>query len=365
MQRQPWRLYLRPAYYHQSVMRYITAFLLAALSISCSVACTSAIISGSLTRDGRPILWKNRDTSHLVNYVARKQATDSTYSYVALYNSDDTDAGEAWIGYNEAGFAIMNTASYNLRHPADNWKDREGFIMSEALARCTNVDDFRSLLLTMPKPLGVEANFGVIDAHGNGGFFETDDFDFTFFPLDKDNPIIIRTNYSVSGGEGGLGQVRYDNACALLAPYIDEADISPEVLTDYLSRSFYYSPDRSDKSSAETVVDKDFIPRHSTSASIAIEGVNTPDSTSSMVMWTLMGYPPCGVTEPVTIDSIPDNLLPDANGGCKASREANALKKRVFYRKNGDRYIRMPQLKRISEENKRKSIDNYRQFRNK
>lgn len=345
-------------------MRYITAFLLAALSISYSVACTSAIISGRLAHDGRPILWKNRDTSHLVNYVARKQATDSTYSYVALYNSDDTDACEAWIGYNEAGFAIMNTASYNLRHPADDWKDREGFIMSEALARCATTDDFRALLQTMPKPLGVEANFGVIDAHGNGGYFETDDFDFTFFPLDKDNPIVIRTNYSVSGGEGGLGQVRYDNACALLAPYIDKADISPEVLTDYLSRSFYYSPDRSDKSSVETVVDKDFIPRHSTSASIAIEGVNSPDSTSSMVMWTLMGYPPCGVTEPVTIDSIPDNLLPDAIGGCKASREANALKKRVFYRKNGDRYIRMPQLKRISEENKRKSMDNYRQFRN-
>ena len=56
------------------------------------MACTSAIVSGKLTRDGRPILWKNRDTSHLVNYVASKQATDSTHAYVALYNSDDTDA---------------------------------------------------------------------------------------------------------------------------------------------------------------------------------------------------------------------------------------------------------------------------------
>ena len=137
--------------------------------------------------------------------MASKQATDSTHAYVALYNSDDTDAREAWIGYNDAGFAIMNTASYNLRHPSDGWKDREGFIMSEALARCATVDDFRQLLQSLPKPLGVEANFGVIDATGGGGFFETDDYDFTFYPLDEDNPIIIRTNYSVSGGEGGLG----------------------------------------------------------------------------------------------------------------------------------------------------------------
>lgn len=343
--------------------RYIFIICLAAISFVTTMACTSAIVSGKLTRDGRPILWKNRDTSHLVNYVASKQATDSTHAYVALYNSDDTDAREAWIGYNDAGFAIMNTASYNLRHPSDDWKDREGFIMSEALARCATVDDFRQLLQSLPKPLGVEANFGVIDATGGGGFFETDDYDFTFYPLDEDNPIIIRTNYSVSGGEGGLGQVRYVNACTLLAPHIAKADISPELLTDNLSRSFYYSPDCTDKSTAATVVDKDFIPRHSTSASVAIEGVNTPDSVGDMVMWTLMGYPPCGVTQPVTLRDIPADLLPDANGGCKASRDAQTLKDGVFFRRRGTWRIKMPELQRISNENKSKSLINYRKFR--
>lgn len=345
-------------------MRLLLILYLSILSATTSMACTSAIISGSLTRDGRPILWKNRDTSHLVNYVARKEATDSTRSYVALYNGGDTAAREAWIGYNDAGFAIMNTASYNLRHPADDWKDREGLIMSEALARCTSVDDFRNLLQSLPKPLGVEANFGVIDAYGNGGFFETDDYDFTFYPLDNENPIIIRTNYSVSGGEGGLGQVRYVNACTLLAPHIMKADISPELLTDDLSRSFYYSPDCTDKSTAATVIDKDFIPRHSTSASIAIEGVTSPDNVDAMVMWTLMGYPPCGVTQPVNLENIPDNLTADSLGGCKASRDAQALKDSVFYRRKGQWRIKMPELQRISIDNKNKSLINYRQFRN-
>lgn len=344
-------------------MRNFLTLCFAILSGLYSLACTSAIISGALTRDGRPILWKNRDTSHLVNYVAITEATDSTHAYVALYNSQDTIAAEAWIGYNDAGFAIMNTASYNLNHPADNWKDREGFLMTKALAYCTTVDDFQILLKSLPKPLGVEANFGVIDAYGNGGFFETDDLNFTFYPLDNQNHIIIRTNFSVSGGDGGLGYVRYDNACHLLAPHINNSDISPELLTDSLSRSFYYSPDSSDKSTEEIVLDKDFIPRHSTSASIAIEGVNSPDETNQMVMWTLMGYPPCGITQPVTLDSLPDNLIADDLGGCKASRDNLLLKEKVFYKKGRQWFIKMPELQDISNKNKTKSLNNYQRFR--
>lgn len=347
----------------QCMIRHILIFSLMAISYASAMACTSAIISGSLTRDGRPILWKNRDTSHFVNYVASKQATDSTHAYVALYNSEDTEAREAWIGYNDAGFAIMNTASYNLQHPADDWKDREGLIMSEALARCATVDDFRDLLLSLPKPLGVEANFGVIDAYGNGGFFETDDLNFTFYQLDNENPIIIRTNFSVSGGEGGLGQVRYVNACTLLAPHIINGNITPELLTDHLSRSFYYSPDCTDKSTAPTVVDKDFIPRRSTSASIAIEGVGTPDEAGEMVMWTLMGYPPCGVTQAVTIDHIPADLLPDSLGGCKASRESQKQKDSFFFKRKGSWRIKMSDLQKVSNENKSKSLINYRLYR--
>lgn len=344
-------------------MRNFLTLCFAILSGLYSLACTSAIISGALTRDGRPILWKNRDTSHLVNYVAITEATDSTHAYVALYNSQDTIAAEAWIGYNDAGFAIMNTASYNLNHPADNWKDREGFLMTKALAYCTTVDDFQILLKSLPKPLGVEANFGVIDAYGNGGFFETDDLNFTFYPLDNQNRIIIRTNFSVSGGDGGLGYVRYDNACHLLAPHINNSDISPELLTDSLSRSFYYSPDSSDKSTEEIVLDKDFIPRHSTSASIAIEGVNSPDETNQMVMWTLMGYPPCGITQPVTLDSLPDNLIADDLGGCKASRDNLLLKEKVFFKKGRQWFIKMPELQHISNKNKTKSLNNYQRFR--
>ena len=44
--------------------------LLAALTAEPVLACTSAVVSGKVTPDGRPLLWKNRDTDYLRNHVA-------------------------------------------------------------------------------------------------------------------------------------------------------------------------------------------------------------------------------------------------------------------------------------------------------
>ena len=32
-------------------------------------ACTSAVVSGKVTPDGRPLLWKNRDTDFMQNHI--------------------------------------------------------------------------------------------------------------------------------------------------------------------------------------------------------------------------------------------------------------------------------------------------------
>ena len=135
-------------------------------------ACTSAIVTAKMTANGRPLLWKHRDTSDLNNVVERI-TPDAGFAYIGLFNASDSLRLEAWMGCNTEGFAIMNTASYNLKADTVKHMDREGLVMSEALRLCSTVDDFEQLLLTMPKPLGVEANFGVIDAHRGAAYFET------------------------------------------------------------------------------------------------------------------------------------------------------------------------------------------------
>ena len=67
-------------------MKYLYIALIACLvAASDAAACTSAIVSGRVTANGRPLLWKHRDTGAGDNKVERIAATDSTFEYVALF----------------------------------------------------------------------------------------------------------------------------------------------------------------------------------------------------------------------------------------------------------------------------------------
>ncbi len=70
-------------------------------------ACTSAIISGSATIDGRPILWKNRDTGSVENKFVF--ISDSGYDFMGIANVKDADSKEIWMGMNEKGFGIRDS----------------------------------------------------------------------------------------------------------------------------------------------------------------------------------------------------------------------------------------------------------------
>ena len=100
------------------------------------------------------------------------------YPFIGLVDTRGPLRDGIWIGANSAGFAIMNSASTNLITAQDTVavKDREGTLMRLALGRCATVEEFEALLGELPKPLGVEANFGVIDACGGASFFEVDNF---------------------------------------------------------------------------------------------------------------------------------------------------------------------------------------------
>lgn len=347
------------------IVKVCIALLCAALwEVPQSQGCTSAIIGAELNPSGRPILWKHRDTSTIDNKVEYVAAKNGGMGYVALFNAADKDLREAWMGMNDAGFAVMNTASYNIKDdkvPARKM-DKEGILMTKALRTCRTVDDFARLLDDYPRPMGVEANFGVIDATGAGAFFETNNHSYRRFDLaEAPGHMLVRTNYSHSGRKNeGYGFVREANAECLLQPYADERAITPEVLTEVISRSFYHDLNKRDYAYGPDrwVVDQDFIPRYKSTATVAIEGckpqkdaaVVTPDFVADQyIMWTGMGYPP--VSEIKAVRNRPDGVDEGlrgvlAGGHCRLGDEAKARRDRVFgiHKGNGDKYIDMPLL---------------------
>jgi len=314
------------------------------------------IVSSGASANGRPMLWKHRDTSASDNFLHRVEEPGKI-GYVGLFNGGDTLClDEAWMGMNDAGFAIMNTVAYNLEENKPGCIDREGFVMAEALSTCRTVADFEHLLERLPKPMGVRTNFGVLDAEGRGAYFETDDYHFVRYDLaDAPEGVLVRTNYAYSGtADKGMGYIRHCNVFDILGPQIDSGSLSPRSLLRGVGCSFYNSLTGCDvlESDDKWAVDQDFVPRHSSTASIVIEGLLPGEKPDNMVMHALLGYPPCAKEITVGLKEVPaeaDATAADGTAHAPLALEAAELKEAVFpiRRGSGQRYINLDALRAL------------------
>ena len=200
-------------------MKKILFSILLALAVVPALACTSVIVSGKVRADGRPVMMKHRDTGHTSNDIRWFQG--EKYSFIGLVNTDGEPTDEVWAGTNSAGFSIMNTATYDLKEddvPAEQM-DREGFLMYRALEVCATVQDFEHFLDTLSKPMGIEANFGVIDKNGGAMYYEVDNWRIRAKYDVNEEPSGYRvvTNFTWQGRqEDRKGVDRYEKACKLL-----------------------------------------------------------------------------------------------------------------------------------------------------
>lgn len=185
--------------------------------------CTSVIISGGVRADGRPVMLKHRDTGELNNRMEWFQG--SIYSFIGLVNSP-SQGGEVWSGVNSAGFCIMNTATYDLKDDdvPSSEMDKEGIVMYKALGICRSLQDFENMLDSLPKPWGVEANFGIIDALGEAAYYEVDNHSWKRFDVaDQPGGYMVVTNFTRSGRkEDRKGVDRFQKASRIM----DSADVS-------------------------------------------------------------------------------------------------------------------------------------------
>ena len=284
-------------------------------------ACSSAVISGKVTPDGRPLLWKNRETGHLRNHMVYVKG--EKYDFVADVNSDNfPKLKEAWVGSNVAGFALMNTQSYNLVRgdiADDDRGPKNGDVIYRALEVCATVADFCHFLDTIQKPSGIEANFGVIDAQGGAAMFEVDEHSYKMFDANDPNVAphgyVARTNFS-NGGELnlGYGYVRYLEVDRVLSKACAMGGITPQLIFTDIARSFrnnildidLRSGDFNYPKTSGWFTDQDFIPRNNTSCSIVVQGVKKGENPELTVLWTILGYPPTGVAVPLWVkDNLP------------------------------------------------------------
>jgi len=340
--------------------KYLQPIVISLLIVISIKPCTTAVVSGKATNDGRPLLLKNRDADALQNKLV--YFFDGKFKFIGLVNSDDKDNKEVWCGFNEAGFAIMNSASYNLKmNDTTKLSDKEGIIMRLALQNCATLQDFEKFLNELPKPLGVEANFGVIDANGGAAYYETNNFSFIKYdvndPSVAPNGYLIRTNYSFAGEENkGYGYIRYQTASQMFESQIKNGKISFEFLINDVPRCLIHSFTKTDltknlpgENSDNYVFFRDYIPRHSTSAAIVVQGVKENESPSLTTMWTILGFPLTSVIIPVWLledGTVPKILQADETGNAPLCNAALQLKDKVFSTQNdaSENYLNLSAL---------------------
>ncbi len=302
-------------------------FLLALLtSFHTAYSCTIAVISGSITPDGRPLLWKNRDinNSNYDTQEVRYYDNGQHGGYLCLVTTGRHDEITSYFGINDAGFAIMNSLSPDL---ATGSPSKNGIFMKLALQQCGNVDDFQNLLDSTTGFRGhIWANFGVIDGLGNAAMFETDDTDYRRYDADGpgQNGVVIRANNSVWGG-GELGS-RYDRATLLIDAAVANNELDYRHLIQSIAKNLGETPSMP---CGQWATVEPAINRYTTRSSVVVHGVMTGEDPRLSTFWCTLGEPGCGVSIPLWSSSgQPSNLI--YNSGEEALF-CSAIKEKELY----------------------------------
>ena len=328
---------------------------LAALSPGSVLGCTTVVVAGSATANGRPLLWKNRDADDHQNQVVYR--ADGKYAYVGLVNKGDAAGIRIWAGINTEGFAIMNSASYNMEVDKDT--QDEALFMKLALQTCATVADFQNLLeKTNGGGRDVSANFGVIDARGGASYFETGIHRYKRFnaddPLLAPRGFIVRTNYSDSADlEKGTGFIRRERANALMEDLVKSKGLSAQSLLRVVCRDTAnarigsYPLAARKKGAPNFAYTADSICRFDTASCVVFEGAGPSEPGALAKAWVILGLPASGVAVPlwaasgdvpsdmaasadpapltVVFDQVRDQYYPDSRGELKKYMDIDAL----------------------------------------
>jgi hypothetical protein len=317
-----------------------------------SFPCTTAVISGRATVDGRPILWKNRDTQQTLNEVVLFIDGEG-YQTLALVDAGSRSS--IWMGVNEAGLCIENSLSRDLSQPKEVKGPGNGSFMLMALRACATVEEVRQLLEETDRTgRSTCANFGVIDAQGGAALFETSRNAHVMFdandPQTAPQGVVIRSNFSMTGqcfeslpAPEQLSEIysgeRYLRACALIdAVAGDQLDLQYVLrncardLADSQCDPFAGTVNGPAGSLPEFIPTKNTISRTTTVSYAVFHGVLPGEDPLLTTMWLGLGDPKFSVAIPcwVGAEVVAAELQGKKKGG-RLGQAAIALRKKFYF----------------------------------
>ena len=280
-------------------------------SVSALFPCTLAVISGKAARNGRALMWKNRDTDKIDNKTLYIQGPK--YAFIALVDAGDDKGDEAWGGLNSEGFAIMNSQTDDQGLAGKDGADN-GRFMKRALGECANLADFEALMERSKGALDLTASFGIIDAEGNACFFETSPSNFIKFDA-KDPRVapfgyLVRTNYGFTSPDNlrGGGYIRFERISHIIQSGCGQGRIDAKFILQEASRDLVHEKLHSypltrelpeDPASPLYVNTNDTINRNSSVSVIVFEAAPSRDKAYLATMWVSLGQPVSSVAVPM------------------------------------------------------------------
>ncbi len=295
--------------------------------------CTVGVATGRATRDGRPMIWKTRDAPGTDNEVV--WVTSAPIHYLAVV---DAGSPSAWMGLNERGFAILNSASSDL--PGGRGTGN-GQVMSQVLGTCSSVAEFEAYLeRTNTTGRSTQANYLVLDAGGAVAIYETAGN--AYWKYDANDPqtapygYLVKTNFAFhGGGQGGIE--RYHRTSRLVPGYHAADRLEPRSILRQQMRDFARPTGESlpvpfegswepDRPAGYIHVDKSICRTSSVSAAV-MQGVKPGEPPTLSTFWVMLGQPAASIALPYwPVGATP----PEADGArtaplCDASKRIRDL----------------------------------------
>lgn len=298
-------------------------------------ACDVAVVSGKVTTDGKPLIWKNFDNSSSANqqvayFPAKKSGPGG---YTMIYRFEDgmklLNKGSAITpsgGVNESGFAIAGTSVYQDYNLMAEPVNINTVLMEEALATCTTLAEFESLLKRWPYyhwGTVISANFVVIDAKGGAALYEcftghmnlglnlmqfrkndantgkiTNQYGWTLKSAQSNFigfHIMTNYNYYIPWN---VGQDRKYRAEAILTELVNEKRINYRTVMREVAKDVIGKQVQTDLSSETNYSTTYCLSRNATRSSIVVRGAASGGDPRLVTIWVNLGEPSVGVFVP-------------------------------------------------------------------